>query len=271
VGGLLEDITKKVSPEKRLIFASVSAFLSVFLFGAYIYKLDIPLIDSLFYFTPLGILFTVFALVGLSNAYNIIDGFNGLASGVAIVVFTSFVYMVFIKDDSFLLSVSLVMLFAILGFFVLNFPFGKIFLGDGGAYFIGFVIGFLSDYLVFKHRDVSPWYPLVLSVYPVFETVFSIYRRKLSRKYRPLEPDALHLHTLIYRRLTLRLGLKNDVFRNSAVMPLLVIPYLPFVVIANLFWDKTAVLAGLSAVYMVIYLFIYRSIVRFKVKAWARR
>jgi len=153
-----------------------------------------------------------------------------------------------------------------LGFFMLNYPFGKIFLGDGGAYFIGFIVGFLSVFLIFKHRDVSPWYPFVLSIYPVFETLFSIYRRKFSRRYRPLEPDALHLHTLIYRRLTLKLGFKNSFFRNSAVMPLLMVIYLPFAIIANLYWHNSLVLAMLSFIYMGLYITLYRSIIRFKIK-----
>jgi len=263
IGGLLEDITKKVSPKKRLFLALISGFLLVYLFGIYINKVDLPLLDNILEFTPFAILFTAFAIAGISNAYNIIDGFNGLASTVAMIAFISFAYMGFIKGDTFLLSLSLIMFFSILGFFILNYPFGKIFLGDGGAYFIGFVIGFLSIYLVFKYKDISPWYPLVISIYPVFETVFSMYRRKLLRKDNPLEPDDLHLHTLIYKKLIKKLNLKNNNLKNSLVMPLLIIPYLPFIIIANIFWNKTFILILISIIYILLYLFVYRNIIKF--------
>ncbi len=269
IGGILEDITKKVSPKKRLIFASISAFLSIALFKVYIYKLDIIFIDSLLKFLPFAFIFTVFAITGVSNAYNIIDGFNGLASSIAIIVFTSFAYIGFIKNDDFILNISLAMVFAILGFFIWNYPFGKIFLGDGGAYFIGFIIGFLSVYLVFKHRDISPWYPMLLSTYPIFETVYSMYRRKFIKKLSPTEPDAFHLHTLIYKRLIPKLFPKtkrNRLLRNSLVAPFLIVLYIPFVVIANLYWNNSKILIFFSFIYILIYLFLYKSIIKFKIK-----
>ncbi|RUM56921.1 MAG: glycosyltransferase, partial [Persephonella sp.] len=201
---------------------------------------------------------------GVSNAYNIIDGFNGLASSIAIIVFTSFAYIGFIKNDDFILNISLAMIFATLGFFIWNYPFGKIFLGDGGAYFIGFIIGFLSVYLVFKYKDVSPWYPMLLSTYPIFETIYSIYRKKFVRKISPTEPDGLHLHMIIYKRLIPKLSPKtrrNRLLRNSLVAPFLITLYIPFVVIANLYWNNSKIL-----IYILIYLFLYKSIIKFKIK-----
>ncbi|HIC86730.1 MAG TPA: glycosyltransferase [Aquificae bacterium] len=257
LGGLLEDITKKVSPGKRLFLAFISGFLCIFLLGVYISRSDIPLIDKIFTFTPFAILFTTFVIAGLSNAFNIIDGFNGLSSAVAMIVLISFAYIGLMKGDFFLLNISLVTIFSILGFFVLNYPFGKIFLGDGGSYLIGFVIGFLSTYIIFKYKDISPWYPLALSIYPVFETLFSIYRRMILRKYNPFKPDNLHLHTLLYRKIIRKLKLKNNYLKNSLVMPVLISLYLPFVVIANFFWDVTDVLALLCGIYIVLYLYLY--------------
>ena len=257
VGGLLEDITKKVSPEKRLFLSFLSGFLCVFLLGVYISRSDIPLIDEIFKFTSFAIAFTAFAIAGLSNAFNIIDGFNGLSSAVAIIAFISFAYIGLIKGDFFLLNISLVMIFSILGFFVLNYPFGKVFLGDGGSYLIGFVIGFLSTYIIFDHKDISPWYPLAISIYPVFETLFSIYRRMIIRKYNPFKPDNLHLHTLLYRKIIRKLKLKNNNLKNSLVTPVLISLYLPFAVIANFFWDATDILALLCVIYIVLYLYLY--------------
>ena len=269
IGGFLEDITKKFSPAKRLIFASISAILTIILFKVYIYKLDLIFIDNLLNILPVAYIFTVFAITGVSNSYNIIDGFNGLTASISILVFISFAYIGFIKNDNFILNISLGMIFSVLGFFILNYPSGKIFLGDGGAYFIGFVIGFLSVYTVFQHRDISPWYPMLLSVYPFWETIYSIYRRWFLKKLSPTKPDAFHLHTLIYKRLIPKLfpeARKNKLLRNSLVAPVLILIYIPFIIGANIYWDKTSILILLCIGYIFIYNLFYQMIVKFKIK-----
>src|SRR5690606_26785186 len=81
-----------------------------------------------------------------------------------------------------------------------NYPMGQLFAGDGGAYVWGIVIAFCSITLVQRHPIVSPWFPMLLLIYPVWETMFSIYR-KLARGDSPGMADALHLHQLIYRRI----------------------------------------------------------------------
>ena len=70
-----------------------------------------------------------------------------------------------------------------LGFFVWNFPAGLIFLGDGGAYFLGFYVAELAILLLHRNPAVSPMFPLLLCIYPVFETLFSIYRRTLPARH----------------------------------------------------------------------------------------
>ncbi len=103
------------------------------------------------------------------------------------------------------------MCISIFGFFIWNWPYGKIFLGDAGAYFIGFMIGMLSVLLVVRNHEVSAWFPLVLVIYPVMETLFSIYRRYIVHKISPGQPDRLHLHSLVYSRI---LKIKNPINRN---------------------------------------------------------
>ena len=80
---------------------------------------------------------------------------------------------------------------ATLGFFVFNFPTGKIFLGDGGAYYLGFMLSAISVLTIVRHPEVSAWFCLAVVIYPIWEVVFSIYRRrKLSGK-KATEPDKL--------------------------------------------------------------------------------
>lgn len=128
---------------------------------------------------------TALAVAGLANAINIIDGFNGLAAIVATMMFLSLALVAFHVGDVFVLSCALVMAGAILGFFLWNFPGGHIFLGDGGAYLIGFMLGELAVLLTMRHTEVSAWYPVLMFIYPIFETLFSIYRKQFLRGISP--------------------------------------------------------------------------------------
>lgn len=266
ISGLLEDITGKVSPKWRLIAGFFSGILAFFLISASINRVDILFLDSLLKFLPFSLLFTSFALAGVGHAFNIIDGFNGLASGVAILVFGAYAYVSFLHNDFFLLYVSLTFLAATLGFFLWNYPFGLIFLGDGGAYLLGFASGLIGVLLVNRHPDVSPWFPLLLVIYPVWETLFSIYRRKFLKNYPPHMPDALHFHQLIYRRLIkFTFGKEIEPLkRNSYTSPFLWFIELICIIPAVLFWGNTKVLILSVLVFIFLYTWLYFRIVKFK-------
>lgn len=136
-------------------------------------------------------------MTGLANAYNIIDGFNGLASMVGIITLLAIAYMGFLFFDPTIIYLSLVMAGAILVFFIWNYPRGLIFLGDGGAYLIGFWIAALSILLTCRHQEISPWLALLINGYPILETLFTIYRRRFHQGKGPGQPDCIHFHTLI--------------------------------------------------------------------------
>ncbi|WP_162785839.1 MraY family glycosyltransferase [Polynucleobacter necessarius] len=201
--GLTEDLTKKISVRLRLVFTAISAAMLVYLMPAYITRLDIPYVNLILTFSITGGALTVFAITGLANAYNIIDGFNGLASMVGIITLLAIAYVSFVVADSQIMYLSLIMAAAILGFFIWNYPRGPIFLGDGGAYLTGFWIASLSVILTYRHREISPWFALLINGYPIVETLFTIYRRKIRQGKSLGQPDGIHFHTLIYRRILL--------------------------------------------------------------------
>ena len=161
---------------------------------------------------------------------------------------------------------------AVLGFFIWNFPAGLIFLGDGGAYFIGFMLAELAIMLVMRHREVSAWYPVLLFVYPIFETCFSIYRKKFVRGMSPGIPDGVHLHMLVYKRLMRwAVGAKTAheiTRRNSLTSPYLWLLCLIGVIPATLFWQHTVHLFAFVVLFALTYVWLYVSIVRFKAPRW---
>ncbi|MDT7911813.1 MAG: glycosyltransferase [Thermocrinis sp.] len=267
LGGLAEDLTKKVGPKTRLFMAFISGILAFLLLGVHLTRTDVPILDYvLSNYLIFSVLFTSFALAGVSNAVNIIDGFNGLASGVLIISLLAYAYVSYLLGDFFLLYLSLTLTFALIGFFFWNFPFGYIFLGDGGAYLLGFLAGLLGVLVVERHSEVSPWFPLLLLLYPIYETIFSILRRKLMRGFSPFQPDAIHLHTLIYKRVVMKhIGNLLPTFLiNSLTSPYLWFMTFICVIPAVLFWNKTILLMLFSILFMLFYTWLYFRIVRFK-------
>ena len=145
---------------------------------------------------------------------NIIDGCNGLASGTAMILFGAFAAIAFGVGDGRLVMVALVGLGAVAGFFVVNFPMGKLFLGDAGAYSIGFLLAAVAVALPARNPEISPLIGLLVLIYPVSETLYSVIRRMRRGGGAVGQPDRLHLHSLTFQ--SLYAGIAKPVFRNSA-------------------------------------------------------
>jgi UDP-N-acetylmuramyl pentapeptide phosphotransferase/UDP-N-acetylglucosamine-1-phosphate transferase len=268
IGGLTEDITKKVGVAQRLLLTMLSAGFGAWLLGATLYRLDIPGIDTLMQWAPLAIAFTVFAVAGATNAINIIDGYNGLAAGYSIIVLAAMAFVSAQLGDTFLLTANLAMIGSLLGFLVWNWPGGKIFLGDGGAYLLGFWLAEMAVLIVARHPEVSVWFPLLLMIYPVFETLFSIYRKKFLRNHSPGHPDGLHFHMLIYKRLVRLYVCTNDpklkIKRNSLVCWYIWALTLPCALLGAITWGNPPILLIGIIGFCVTYVWIYISVMKWK-------
>jgi UDP-GlcNAc:undecaprenyl-phosphate/decaprenyl-phosphate GlcNAc-1-phosphate transferase len=269
--GLTEDLTKKIGVKIRLFFTALAALLALYLLDTSIIRLDIWGIDYLLGIPLVAIVFTMFAITGLSNAYNIIDGFNGLSSMVGIITLLGIAYVSFLFNDNTILYLSLIMVSSILGFFIWNYPKGLIFLGDGGAYFIGFWIATLSILLTTRHPSISPWFALLINAYPILETLFTIYRRKIHQGKSPGLPDGIHFHTLIYRRIlnSTRVNNKFDLFNaNARTAPYLWLLSSLAIIPATLLWHSTPMLIAFTILFTTSYIWLYTKIVRFKTPKW---
>lgn len=271
-GGVVEDLTKRVSVTKRLILAIVSAGVGIRLLGAVVTHLGFAPLDWLLQWRVVAILFTLFAVGGVVNAVNIIDGFNGIVSGFAGFMLLAIAIVSFELHDIFLLNASLALLGALLGFLLWNYPHGKIFLGDGGSYLIGFWLAELAVLIVARHPEVSPWFAALLLIHPVSETIFSIYRRKFLHGKSPWQPDGMHLHTLIFRRLNHRQWASSDP-KHKIQCNSMTAPYFWFLkaitaLLAVLFWNNTVVLIISTLTFVLVYVWLYWSIVKFRTPRW---
>jgi UDP-GlcNAc:undecaprenyl-phosphate/decaprenyl-phosphate GlcNAc-1-phosphate transferase len=244
ISGIIEDLTGRVTQRQRLLIQSIGAVIFVFGGGHYLKTIGLG-----FEFPYLfAVIFTVFAIVGVTNAINIIDGLNGLAGGVSFFAFLSFAALSFILGDTELLFVCLSLATATLGFLVFNFPKGKIFLGDGGAYFLGFMLAVISVILVGRNQGISAWFCLAVLIYPIWEVVFSIVRRRMADGKKAMGADKMHLHQVIMRSLRLS---------NSKAALVMVTLVLPFQLLPLLFYNKGVVLFTIIVLFIISYQFIY--------------
>ncbi len=202
--GLADDLTKRIPPRVRLAGAMVAGLAAIALLGFRVDRVDIPFLDDLIAYWPVSVVITVLLVCGFTNAMNIIDGLNGLAGGLAVLMLCATAMVAAQVGDFVVLQICLVLTLAVGGFLVLNFPRGMMFLGDGGAYFLGFMLVQIWLLLLSRNPGVAPLFVVAVAFLPTMETIFSIYRRRFlghgRRRRAAMLADRLHLHTLIYRR-----------------------------------------------------------------------
>jgi UDP-N-acetylmuramyl pentapeptide phosphotransferase/UDP-N-acetylglucosamine-1-phosphate transferase len=273
--GVYEDLTQRVGVWLRLLVTGAGAVLAMLWLDVNITRLGWGPLDALWAQAPwLGMALALVAMAGLPHAFNIIDGFNGLAGMVAVVITSALLYLALKFGDRELAAYALCTLGVTLGFLVWNYPRGLIFAGDGGAYFWGLNIATISIMLVQKHPQVSPWFPMLLLMYPVWETLFSTYR-KLVRGVAPGVADSMHLHHVIYKRMVRAVfdpdEAKMLLSRNNRTTPYLIALTLLTVLPALVFSNNTPVLMAFCVLFATTYVVAYVAIMRFKVPRWLRR
>lgn len=259
ISGLLEDFTKNVGVKERLLATMLSGLFASVFTGYHIDHLGIVGIDNLFSFYPVALAFTVFSVGGVANAINIIDGFNGLAGSVLMICFATFGLIAWHVGDSQLLEISIIMMLSIGGFMMFNFPFGKIFMGDGGAYFLGFMLAWMAVMLPMRNHEVSPWTSMAICSYPIIETLFSILRKSIRSGHHPGQPDRVHFHMLVYQRVSRACFFR---YKASFVNGMTTVFIFPFALMCSLpgvfFYSSTPMLiasfAGCAFIYYLIYL-----------------
>lgn len=266
LAGIIEDVTKKVSVKARLLATFSSALLASWLLGAYLSRLDMWGVDTFLQASPLAAtLITAVAVGGVANSINIIDGFNGIAGSAVAIMLAALGFLAWTADDMFVTYLAALGVGAAVGFLLMNYPTGRLFMGDGGAYFLGFWLAEVAVLLVIRNPEINTWQVLAVCAYPVIEVLYSMYRRKIIRKTSPGAPDRLHLHTLVYRRVVCQLLPRDDArpwIRNAAVACVIATWIAATALLAV--WFGTTVPSALMviATNLVFYIAIYTRLVR---------
>lgn len=249
--GIIEDIFKNIKAIIRLAGSFSSAIIFMIIF-----KNEPSYIP--FNLNYIQIVICIFFISLLINSYNIIDGLNGLSSMVGMMSILAITYVAYRVNDWMVIHLSAVYLASIMGFFVCNYPMGKIYLGDSGAYIIGFIQSSLSLLLLFRNNEISIWLIILINIYPIFEVIFSSLRR-ISENKNPMEADNYHLHSLLYKRF--KETNENHVGNNHLnITPIMWGVAALGVIPGVLFWNNILLIRLFIILFTVVYLYFYKNL-----------
>lgn len=220
--GLREDVQRDMSPKARLLAAFASAALAIILSGAVVPRFGIPYVDGVIGLLGVGVVITLLWSAGACHALNLIDGLNGLASGYSMIAAAAYFVIAANSGNADIQLVAAILFVALFGFFVLNWPFGRLFLGDAGAYAIGHILSWLGIILLVREPAGAGLAAILILFWPVADTAFAIIRRRLLEKETD-QPDRMHFHHLVVRalRLLFQKSIRPDLLNPTATLVLL--------------------------------------------------
>jgi UDP-GlcNAc:undecaprenyl-phosphate GlcNAc-1-phosphate transferase len=203
VASTVGDLGREVRPAFRLLAIAMSGALVVYFFGIRLVSIDLKLIDMALAVVSISVVTTIFAATGVTNSFNIIDGLNGLASGFSLLCSLALA-IICVKIELYGIAAALTVLASVIfGFLLINFPYGRLFLGDTGAYLLGHTLVWIAIGINFRAPEISAFSILLVFFWPVAETVLSIFRR-LRRDKKVSHPDHLHFHQLVMRSIEIQ-------------------------------------------------------------------
>ena len=250
--GLIEDFTKKISPSVRLLIALFSGLVFVVLTDITLRTTSITFLDTYLKNEAVAIFITVLAIATMVNAVNITDGLNGLSLGTSAMIALGSAYIAYQLGDSLILTSGLMLVAAIAGLFLFNFPAGRVFLGDGGAYFIGATLAMFAIMLSENNAHISPFASLLLILYPLYEMMRSFVRRAASRSKKVMMPDHDHFHSLAYRSVSAKGTILP--FNNNASASVITLSLPAFCCLsASYFYNNQMALIICCAIFIALY------------------
>ena len=217
--GIKEDLFHNVEPSIRLLSLLFVGWLFIVQFtGPLPVLTDIPFIGKLLLLQSSIIIFYALSMVGIANGMNLIDGVNGLCGAVALSILSALLFLSYKTVDITMLILSFSLILLIIPFMMMNYPFGRIFLGDLGAYSLGLISSMLTIVFFGRHPEISPWGAVLILIYPATEVLFSLLRR-IVKGVSIYRPDKEHLHLKLFYFFKPLPNLKK--MANAVVTPIL--------------------------------------------------
>lgn len=247
-----EDLFHNTSPKLRLIMMIISTGLFVYLLPTNLPEIHFPMINQILSIGFMKEIFFIFSILVIINGNNLIDGVNGNLAFTNIIQLLSVGLLAFIVGDDVITQLSCLLMIPLIIFALFNFPIGKIFCGDTGAYFYGFAISASVIYLFGTYDHLLSWNAILILIYPSIELLFSFIRKKFFENKSSFSADAKHLHSLIFRYLKKR----HPGFNNSLVT-IFLIPFICAPLLTFLFYQDIFAIICLIFLFFLLYIMLY--------------
>ena len=249
-----EDLFHDMKPRIRLISLLIAAELFLFLYKGPLPLIDIPYVGEITLPPLVLLVFYSFAMLGIANGMNLIDGVNALSASTALSILGSILFLAHHEKDSVMLVVTFIIMLNCFIFLLFNYPWGRIFLGDLGAYSLGMISSMLTIIFYARHTNLPSLGAVLILIYPATEVIFSLIRR-LSNGVSPHHPDVDHLHLKIFQFFRPQPMFKK--VANAIVTPLLSIFWLFPLIVLPWVYQKPAYIIIACIFFVMAYLYIF--------------
>ncbi len=221
---LKEDLFHNTKPKNRFIALIFSACLFFLIYSGPLPDLhNIPLVTKLLSFKIGIFIVLILGIITAANGMNLIDGVHGLCGFSALAILGALSFLAHTTSDHLIFELTFNLILLFLPFIIFNYPCGKIFLGDLGAYGLGFLLSVVTIIFFGRHPDLTPWLAVLILSYPLMEASFSFTRRLLNQ-ISVTQPDIAHIHLKLFYFLKRKKGLKK--IANPLVAPLMIFIWL---------------------------------------------
>ncbi len=255
--GFVDDIKIKVNPKIRLLLMIVFLIALVKYHNFYLELTGIEFLNNWIKNSKIfSLIFICLCFLFVINGANLIDGYNGLLGIHSLIILLNLFLINFFNENIILANLIFFKIIVILIFLKFNFPKAKIFLGDGGAYFLGAIIAISVIKTSLANPSISPFYFCILLFYLFFEVFFSFFRKLIKEKTSPIHPDKKHLHMLLYKILHKK---NNNILKsNYSVSIIINLVYLFLITPAIFMMNNGMFCKYYSVLFFIIYLFSYK-------------
>ncbi len=261
VAGLLEDSGWRVAPLWRLAASVCSALVAIAVFGILIPRIGFAPLDAVFAGGLPAVLLTALVLSGTAQAFNLVDGLHGLCGFASLITGGALALIASNTGQDALASVLLSVMAAVGGVLVVNFPRGLLFMGDAGAYVLGFILACIAVNMVQRIPDLSAGAVVLVFFWPLADMVFAVVRRTAKRR-SPFRADRLHFHHIVLRNVDILLVGKKAGTLSNPISTLILLPLMAApACLGVLVWNHNGLAFAYVGLSAVLFVLTYRAIV----------
>ena len=254
--GFADDIRINIKPKIRLILMIAILILSIKFNNFYVEKTGIEFLNKWLSISEIfSLIFISLCFLFVINGANLIDGYNGLLGFHSLIILLNLFLINYLNGFNDLANLLFFGILILVIFLIFNFPKAKVFLGDGGSYFLGTFIAISVVKTSIINPTISPFYFCILLFYLFFDVFFSFFRKLIKEKKSPIHPDGKHLHMLLYKFF---LKKNNKLKSNYSVSIFINAAYLILLIPAIIMMKDGLFCKYYSIVLFIVYIFAYK-------------